>query len=392
MTRPERGIDMRRRRYRGSANLFSATVLALLMTLLLIVQLPTTASASENRIGFDMNVVAEDGEDVSILGADVFVDARDAGDISIAGGDITVEGSSRGDISIAGGDITVEADVRGELSVAGGDVNIVSDVGGELSLAGGDVHYTGTADDEAHIVGGSVTLDGTFNDDLFVGADHFEIAPTSVINGDFEFRGPNEPTLPEGLTINGTYTYEYTDLDDVFDGNIPEIIFPVIAIAGVVGAVSLLFLLPFAVLIGGGVLLLLMTGLTARTIDGIRKNPFGSIGMGVAVLLGLFAIAVLLCVTIIGIPLALAIFWFYPVLILIGFIVAVLGVPYMVLRKNPRETSAGAKLGIFFVSLLVLLFLFAIPGVGQLLFFVIMLMGVGAFGAAVLGGKNEQAA
>jgi hypothetical protein len=213
-----------------------------------------------------------------------------------------------------------------------------------------------------------------------------------VIAGDFEFKGPHEPILPEGLTIGGTYSYEYSDLNDVFEGDIPEIIFPVIAIAGVGLAVSLLFVLPFAVLIGGGVLLLMMTGLTARTIDGIRQRPFGSIGMGVVVLIGLFAIAVLLCVTVIGIPLALAIFWFYPVLILIGFIIAVLGVPYLVLRKDPRDTGAGAKLGIFFVSLLVLLLLFAIPGVGQLLFFLIMLMGVGAFGAAVLGGRNDQTA
>jgi len=114
--------------------------------------------------------------------------------------------------------------------------------------------------------------------------------------------------------------------------------------------------------------------------------------MGFVVLVGLFVIAILLCITIIGIPLAIAIFWFYPVLFLIGFIVAVLGVPYLVLSKNPRDTGAGAKLGIFFVSLLVFMFLFAIPGIGQLLFLIIMLMGVGAFGAAVLGGRNDQTA
>jgi len=383
---------MRHTNYRKTGRLISTTVLGIFLTFLLIIQVPSMAQASENHIGFDMTVVADDGEDVSILGADIFVDARDAGEISIAGGDIEVEGVTRDDVSIAGGDITVRADVGGELAVAGGDVTIEGDVDGEVSLAGGDVHFSGSSGEEAHIVGGSVTLDATFADDLFAAADHFEITSTSVIAGDFEFKGPNEPVLPEGLTIGGTYTYEYSKLDDVFEGNIPEIIFPVIAIAGVVGAVSLLFFLPFLVLIGGGVLLLMMTGLTARTIDGIRQRPFGSIGMGVVVLMGLFLMAILLCVTVIGLPLALAIFWFYPVLILVGFIVATLGVPYLVLRKDPRETGAGAKLGIFFVSILVLLVLFAIPGVGQLLFLTIMLMGVGAFGAALLGGRNDQTA
>lgn len=383
---------MRHTRYRGAAGLISSVVLAVLLALLFLSQAPAVAYANENRIGFDMEVVAENGEDISILGADVSVEARDAGDISIAAGDVDVRGISRGDVSIAGGDITVIADVGGDVSVAGGDIDIQSIVGGEVSLAGGDVNFSGSSAHDAHFVGGSVSLDGTFSGDLWVAADHFSITPGTIINGDFEFKGPVEPTLPEGLTIGGTYTYEYSDLDEVFEGDLPELIFPVIAVAGIVGAVSLLFFLPIAVLIGGGVLLLMMTGLTARTIDGIRQRPFGSIGMGVVVLVGLFVIAVLLCITIIGIPLAMAIFWFYPVLFLIGFIVAVLGVPYLVLSKNPRDTGAGAKLAIFFVSLLIFMLLFAIPGIGQVLFLIIMLMGIGAFGAAVLGGRNDQTA
>lgn len=383
---------MRHTRYRGAAGLISSVILAVLLALLFLSQAPSVAHANENRIGFDMEVVAENGEDISILGADVSVEARDAGDISIAAGDVEVRGNSRGDVSIAGGDITVVGDVGGDLSVAGGDLDMQSNVGGEVSLAGGDVNFTGSSAHDAHIVGGSVNLDGTFSGDLWVAAEHFTVTPGTIITGDFDFKGPIEPNLPEGLTIGGTYTYEYSDLDEVFEGDLPELIFPVIAIAGVVGALSLLFFLPIAVLIGGGVLLLLMTGLTARTIDGIRQRPFGSIGMGVVVLIGLFVIAILLLITIIGIPLAIAIFWFYPVLFLIGFIVAVLGVPYLVLGKNPRDTGAGAKLGIFFVSLLVFMFLFAIPGIGQLLFLIIMLMGVGAFGAAVLGGRNDQTA
>ncbi|PWG74669.1 hypothetical protein DF186_16685, partial [Enterococcus hirae] len=89
-----------------------------------------------------------------------------------------------------------------------GDLTIESNVGGEVSLAGGDVNFTGSSDGEAHIVGGSVSLDGTFDRDLNVAAERFDITAGSVINGDFEFKGPNEPVLPEGLTIAGTYTYE----------------------------------------------------------------------------------------------------------------------------------------------------------------------------------------
>jgi len=383
---------MRNTRYRGLGGAITTTVLAVLLTLLLMIQLPASAHADENRIGFDINVVAENGDDISILGADVFVEARDAGDISIAAGDVTVEGSTRGEVSIAGGDIEIRGTIGNDLSVAGGDVTIETDVDGEVSLAGGDVTFIGTSAGEANIVGGSVTLDGTFERDLNVAAEHFEIAPGSVINGDFEFKGPNEPVLPDGLTIAGAYTYEYSDLDAYFEGDIPEVLLPVIAIAGVAGVAAFFMFLLFAGLVGAGALLLLMTGVTARTIDGIRQRPFSSIGMGVVVLAGLMAIAVLLCITIIGLPLAFMIFWLYPILILMGFIVAVLGIPYLVLRRDPRKTGAAAKLGIFFVSLLLLLVLFSIPGIGQLLFVLFMLMGVGAFGAAVLGRRNAQAA
>ena len=381
---------MRHTRYRRVAGGISTVVLAVILTILLMIQLPSMARADENHVGFDMTVVAADGEDVSILGADVFVNAQDAGDISIAAGDVEIDGTARGDVSVAGGDISITGAVGGDLSVAGGDLTISSDVQGEVSLAGGDVTFSGSSDDDAHLIGGSVSLDGTFSEDLYVATDHFTITPGSVIHGDFEFRGPNEPVLPEGLTIHGAYTYEYSDLDDVFDGEIPVIVFPVIAIAGVAGIAAFFLLLLFAGLLGAGALLLMMTGLTGRTIDGIRQQPFSSIGMGVVVLFGLFAIAVLLCITVIGIPLAFVIFWLYPILILLGFIVAVLGVPYLVLRRDPRNTGAAAKLGIFFVSLLLLLVLFSIPGIGQIMFFLFMLMGVGAFGAAVLGRRNAQ--
>lgn len=381
---------MRYSKFRQRGGLISSAILGVFLILLLMVQLPSTAHANEDRVGIDVTSSGAHG-DVSVAGIDVEYRGADVDEFSAVGVDVLFEGRASGDVSIAAVDAVVDADVGGDLSVAAAEVQVRAAVGGEVSLAGAEVHFAGSAA-SADIAGAEVHVDGIINGNLSIAAEELTITPTTTIAGDFRFEGPEEPVLPEGLTIGGNYTYEYRDFEEWVDGEVPVVLFPIVAMAGLTGAIAVFMLLGFSVLIGGGVLMLLMTGLTARTIDGIRQKPLSSMGMGLMVLFGLLVIAALLCVTVIGIPLAFAILAFYPVLLLVGFIVATLGVPYLIFRRDPRETGAFAKIGLFVVSVLALVFLFALPGVGQIAFSLIVLMGVGAFGAAVLGGREQPAA
>ncbi len=381
---------MRHSSFRQRGITISSVILGVFLALLLMVQLPNAAYADDGTIGID---VIESGArgDISVAGIDVEYRSADVSEFSAVGVDVLFEGRASGDVSIAAVDAVVDADIGGDLSVAAVEVQVRAAVTGEVSLAGAEVHFAGSAA-SAEIAGAEVHVDGVINGDLSVAAEELYIMPATTIAGDFHYEGPNELVLPEGLTIGGTYTYEYRDFDEWVDGEMPVVLFPVVAIAGLTGAFAIFMVLAFSVLIGGGVLLLLMTGLTARTIDGIRQKPLSSIGMGLLVLFGLLVIATLLCVTVIGIPLALAILAFYPVLLLVGFIVATLGFPYLIFRRDPRNTGAFAKIGIFTVSVLALIVLFALPGIGHVIFSLIVLMGVGAFGAAVLGGREQSAA
>ena len=380
---------MKTMKYRKGASTFSTIVLGILLALLLLVQMPTTARADENHLGIEITIDDRDSGDISIVGVEVLIDTTEARDISVAAADVEMRGEASGDVSIAAAQIDIDANIGGELSAAAAELTYAGTVQGEVSLAAAELHFNGTAGNGAEFLGADVYLDGTINGDLIVYADQFHASPGSVITGNFEFKGEEEPILPEGLIVGGEYTYTYVDFDE-WEGDMSVMIVPVVALAGVGLALTLLVFLPFAVIIGAGILLLLMTGLTGRTVDGIRQRPLASMGMGIVVLIGLMAIAALLCITIIGIPLALAIITFYPILLLLGFIVAVLGIPYMVLRKNPADVGGFAKVGLFFVSLVLLAILFAIPAIGQLLFAAAVLMGVGAFGAAVLGGRNRE--
>lgn len=379
---------MRTMKYRKGVSSITTIVLGVILALLLLVQLPTAARADENHIGVEITIGDRDSGDISIVGVEVDIDTLNARDVSVAAADVEMRGQASGDVSIAAAELLIEADVGGELSAAAADLTYTGTVQGEVNLAAAELHFNGTAEQNANMLGDHVYIDGTINGDLEVRADELFITPGTVITGDFLYKGENEPVLPEGLTIGGAYTYEYIDFDN-WEGDMPLLIVPVVALAGVGLALSLLVILPFAVMIGAGMLLLLMTGLTGRTVDGIRQRPLSSMGMGIVVLIGLMLIAALLCITVIGIPLALAIITFYPILLLLGFIVAVLGIPYMVLRKNPADVGGFAKIGLFFVSLILLAILFAIPAIGQVLFAAAVLMGVGAFGAAVLGGRNS---
>lgn len=377
--------------YRRKGTAVGSAVLTVLFVLLLIVQLPMSARADDSRVGIDVFMSGSTTSEISAAGIDIEVRDADTDEFSAVGVDVIFEGRTSGDVSIAAVDTAVIATVGGDLAVVAAEMDVRADVAGHLSLAGADVTFEGTAA-SAEIAGADVSIGGAINGDLNVAADDLTFAPGTVVNGNFSFEGPEEPVM-DGLTVGGTYTYEYRNFEEWADGEVPVFMFPVVALAGITGAFFVFMMLAVSVLIGGGLLLLLMTGLTARTIDGIRQKPLSSFGMGIVVLIGLLLIAALLCVTVIGIPLAFAIIAFYPVLLLVGFVIATLGIPYLIIRQDPRRLNALAKIGLFFLSIMILLVVLSVlPMIGPLIFGIAVLMGVGAFGAALLGGREDNPA
>ena len=136
------------------------------------------------------------------------------------------------------------------------------------------------------------------------------------------------------------------------------------------------------------VFLLVSTGFFRRASDRIMATPWPALAAGTAVLLGTPMLAMLLLITLIGIPLSIALMMLFPLLMLMGWIVGVFSISQRVKRALQNDTpskqslspdkSSGAMIGFFALMLLLVLLLGSVPLIGALMLVAIMLLGTGA--------------
>ena len=336
-------------------------------------------------------------------GGDVRLSAPVRGDVYAAGGRVTIEHPVQGDATLAGGSVRVRAAIGDDLRVAGGDVHIENSVGGELYVSGGNITLGSTAEvlDAVTVYAGQATIDGKVKGPLKVyaqkialngevggnvelNAEEIEIGPKAKLSGALTYPADARFKTAEGAIIGGIITRGQsmngrpdTHRDREWHGQMMG------NRAGwadsVAGAVfSLVALLAVAAL-----LLLVFTGFSSRAASTMLAKPWPALAAGTAVFVGTPMLAVLLCITLIGIPLGIALMMLFPLMLLIGWIVGVFGLSQRLQRavqKYAPSESSAAMMGFFALTLLLVMLIGSLPVVGSLLVATIWLLGTGAFG------------
>jgi len=126
------------------------------------------------------------------------------------------------------------------------------------------------------------------------------------------------------------------------------------------------FLWILGVFIAGTLFMLIFPGYSTRAVDWIGREPLRSLGLGFVVLVCLPILAVLLLVTIVGIPLALILFLVYVLLLFFGWVTAALfvGRKGHELTRGARPVAIGWKLGALLLTVIALWLAGQVPYVG----------------------------
>jgi hypothetical protein len=150
----------------------------------------------------------------------------------------------------------------------------------------------------------------------------------------------------------------------------PQIFSPAAYLSSVVFSFSSFLLI-------GAVLLVAAPRLARATTASITKSPFGTLGAGFVGLILPPVAAVMLFVTIIGIPLGFVLFMGWIITLLVGMVFTAQVVGRMIVRKlkwqDPWEHFASLVLGLFVLFLVAL-----IPYIGGFVMFLAIIWGVGA--------------
>lgn len=384
MSVPSRGVPRHGGLRRAAARL--ATV-ALVGTL---APIPAPAAAPVATVATQRNVYQ--------AGASVRPAGPVDGDFIGFGGRVVVDQAVKGDALLAGGAVEVRAPIGDDLRAAGGDVRLDASVGGEFDAAGGNVVLAASAQvaQGAAIAGGQVTIEGRITGPLKVSAqrvvvngevtgdvrllaERVELGPKARIGGALS-HASRVFLRADGAVVAGTVSRDESGeqgeaapprapaQDRMWHGRYS-------GPSWVGGAFGYLGLLAAA-----AVFVLVFPKFTRDAPDTIRTSPWMSLAVGLGVLAGVPLLAVVLILTLLGIPLGLAALSLYPLMLLLGYLTGVLFVAQRGRAALRRDGTASFKSTMAFTALALLLLMLVawLPMVGALVIFVTTIAGLGA--------------
>lgn len=315
------------------------------------------------------------GGDLFVMGGQVDVDAPVAGDALAVGGRVRLGTDVGGSVYAAAGQVNVDARVERSLRAVGGQIELGprSEVGGNLSLAGGQLRLQGVVRGEVRSAGGRILFDGPVGGDVLAHNGQIELGPNARIAGKLRYRSNDEPTRHAEARVGGgierlgpLVAQAGREAEEARHGSTGP---------GVAGAVWTLGLIVMA-----GALLAALPGYTATLAGTLRQRPGLSLLLGFIWLVCLPVAAVLVALTLVGLPLALSALAFYVAAMPVAYVVAGIGLGEWALQRwrPDRATRLPARMVAAALALTALMLLGAVPVLGTALAFAALIAGLGA--------------
>jgi len=249
------------------------------------------------------------GADVIVAGRQVEIGQPVLGDILAAGWRVALSGRAHDDVRIAAGEATVNAPVAGDLTVAGGDVIIGSQarVSGRSWVTGRTVRIDGVFDRELRVAAATVEIAGEIRRPLELVAERLEILPSARILGSVSYKGPAEAHVADGAIVNGPMIYDRIPQRDAARARA----FPAVS--------SLLF--SIHLFLAGLLVVIFLPRVETSVVATLRAQPARSLLAGFVLLVTTPVAALLLVVSILGLPIGLAMGAVYAIALFAGVLV-----------------------------------------------------------------------
>lgn len=304
--------------------------------------------------------------DAILMGGDIRLQAPVSGDVLAAGRAIRLGGTMQQDVYAAGAEVTVAGIVRHNARLAGGAVTLTpsGSVEGNVSVVGGELHVAGTIGGYLQAAGDRIYINGPVRGDVRLSGGAISLGPEADIAGVLRYRSEHDIRRDPATRVAGGV--ERLAARDERQG------------AATLAWTAVIWLLGFAIV--AAVLITVLPTFTQHS-SRTAMTRWGQsllIGLGAMVFAPLLIVAGL--ISIVGIPLAVALLLLYLLMLLLGFAAAGIAIGDAVLQNAPaakRAKTAWRTLAAA-VGVAILLLLAWIPVVGWIVALIGTLMGVGA--------------
>lgn len=356
---------------------------------LCLTTLAAPAHAFESRAGGTVVVGDPVQDDLYVTGGTVEVTAAVDGDLTAAGGTLSLSGPISGGVLAAGGTVriggtagravraaagqlTIDGRMASDVVIAGGSVLISqgTQIGRDLVAGGGSIDLSGSIGRNALLSGGDVTIGGTVPGNVQVQAGRLVVLSSARIAGSLRHNADARVDIQPGAQISGGVQ-------------------PIAAMrrrgpmgSGLGGRViELLWLL-----VAGFVLLALAPRAVSRVSERVGSQFWHSLLVGFILLIVIPAVAIILLVTVVGIPLALVAVALYLVTLYLGQIAVARWAGQRIFRRATASPYLSYTIGA-----IVVIVLFALPFLGWIARLIAVLVGFGALWAVAWALRRPRA-
>lgn len=311
--------------------------------------------------------------DLYAVGGTIFVNGTINGDLLAAGGVINVMGEVSQDIRVAGGQITIGGSVGQNITMAGGNLDILpsADIQGSIVAAGGNLIISSPIQGNINAGVGNLTLSESVQGDIEAAVGNMTLTPQAAVSGDLNYWSDQELNLAQGASVSGRISRNDPEQTmQEFEGAEQAT-----EAAGKVFLTTGRIVLFLSLLIIGALLIWMAPNYTKRTSDKIAEIPLKAGLIGFLALVVTPLAAVLLMITLIGLPLGLILLATYFVYLYISKIFFIYWVGGFASEKLDRNLTA---IWVFVLGIVIYAVIALIPIVGGLMRLVAMLLGLGA--------------
>ena len=369
--------------------------LALVMVSVLLSAAPVMAL--DGRAGDAVSVGGDEEieEDLYLAGRTVTTTGIVDGDVFVGGQTVNIGGDISGGLSVGAQTLTINAEVAGGVRVGAQTLDVAGSIGRDL-VAGcatlildsnasiGDDLYVGSGevslrgDIGGDIYGGaeSMVIAGTVGGDVHVEVGSLDIEPGAVIEGNLWYSAPAEISIPKG-SVKGdvTFTERVVDEDrqqaaEDFGALAPFVFF---------ASFTWRLIAYLMALVTGIILILLLPRVMAAAPMAIRTQTGPVAGWGAIALFLTPLAAIVLCITVIGLPIGLIALALWTILLYIAQIPVAIFIGYLILGRSRALEGKGFMIGCLALGLLLIALVKLIPFVGFFIGLAVALFGIGAY-------------
>lgn len=302
--------------------------------------------------GGSITINSQVEDDLMACGGDISINAPVGKTAHVCGGSININSNIGGDLTIGGGNIMINGDVDGDLRVLGGNIVINGDVEGDILAVGGNIVVNGQVSGSLAITAGGLTINGIIDGDVDAEADKIKFGKNAIVKGDFTYASPDvlfDEQQVTGSIIEKEVEIKTPTLVDRFSWNI---------FSGL------------ALLLVGILLVLAVPKLSDGLAGNIKDEFLKSLLYGLITLVVVPVLALLLAITVIGIPLSIMIIVLYAMTIYLSKVFVGLFIGRLILKDV--HVVWAAILGI-----LIYLVLADLPILGGFVTLLTVLLGLG---------------